>query len=116
VEFVYRFLIGGFIVSVFALVADVLRPRGFAGLFGAAPSVALATLALTLLAHGKAYAALEARSMLLGAVAFFIYTAACTYLMARRHVRAATASIGLLALWILTALGLCSALLRSGLW
>jgi hypothetical protein len=58
VDLLYRFLIGGFIVSVFAFVADVMRPRGFAGFFGAAPSVALATLALTLLAQGNAYAAL----------------------------------------------------------
>ena len=45
-EFVYRFILGGLIVSLFALIGDVLRPRSFAGLFGAAPLVALATLAL----------------------------------------------------------------------
>ena len=39
-----RFLIGGVVVSVFAIVGDVLKPKSFAGLFGAAPSVALATL------------------------------------------------------------------------
>jgi hypothetical protein len=37
-ELVERFLLGGLIVSVFAVVGDMLRPRGFAGLFGAAPS------------------------------------------------------------------------------
>jgi hypothetical protein len=45
VEYVARFLIGGFVVSAFALLGDLLRPKSFAGLFGAAPSVALATLA-----------------------------------------------------------------------
>jgi hypothetical protein len=45
-DWVLRFLIGGTIVSVFALIGDVLKPKGFAGLFGAAPSVALATLGL----------------------------------------------------------------------
>jgi hypothetical protein len=39
-----RFFIGGVVVSAFAVIGDVLRPKSFAGLFGAAPSVALATL------------------------------------------------------------------------
>ena len=43
-ELVVRFLVGGALVSLFALIADVLKPKGFAGLFGAAPSVALASL------------------------------------------------------------------------
>jgi hypothetical protein len=62
VEWVYRFFFGGLIASVFAVIADVVRPKGFAGLFGAAPSVALATLALTLSSDGKQYAAIEAKS------------------------------------------------------
>jgi hypothetical protein len=44
-EYVVRFLVGGAVVSAFAMLGDVLRPKSFAGLFGAAPSVALATLA-----------------------------------------------------------------------
>src|SRR5713101_5293559 len=68
-ELVERFLLGGLIVSVFAVVGDMLRPKGFAGLFGAAPSVALVTLTLTLLSEGKQYAAVEARSMIAGAFA-----------------------------------------------
>jgi len=44
---------GGMIVSLFASLGDVLKPKSFAGLFGAAPSVALATLGLTVLADGK---------------------------------------------------------------
>ena len=59
-----RFLIGGTLVSVFALIGDLLRPKSFAGLFGAAPSIALATLALTIATQGKEYAALEGRSMI----------------------------------------------------
>jgi hypothetical protein len=30
-----RFIIGGAIVSAFAIIGDVLRPKSFAGLFGA---------------------------------------------------------------------------------
>jgi len=39
-----RFLIGALVVSAFAVMGDLLKPKGFARLFGAAPSVALATL------------------------------------------------------------------------
>src|SRR3981081_1699948 len=88
-ELVERFLLGGLIVSVFAVVGDMLRPRGFAGVFGAAASVAVETLTLTLVSEGKQYAAVEARSMIAGAFAFFAYALACVYFMARRHLRAA---------------------------
>jgi uncharacterized protein DUF3147 len=47
-EYLVRFIAGGLAVSAFALLVDVLRPKSFAGLFGAAPSVALATLAIAI--------------------------------------------------------------------
>src|SRR5579863_5970694 len=68
-EMAARFLIGGVIVSAFAVLGSLFKPRTFAGLFGAAPSVAIATVILTLNKKGPAYAALEARSMLAGALA-----------------------------------------------
>jgi hypothetical protein len=71
-ELCLRFLVGGVIVSAFAIVGDALKPKSFAGLIGAAPSVALATVSLTVLKEGHAYAADEARSMILGAIAFLI--------------------------------------------
>jgi hypothetical protein len=55
---------------LFAALGDVLNPKSFAGLFGAAPSVALATLELTIAADGRLYAATEARSMIVDALAF----------------------------------------------
>jgi hypothetical protein len=111
-ELVERFFLGGLIVSAFAVVGDVLRPKGFAGLFGAAPSVALATLSLTLLTEGKPYVALEARSMIIGAVAFLAYALACVYFMVRRHVRVATTTISMLSVWGFCAFGLWWAILR----
>jgi uncharacterized membrane protein (GlpM family) len=105
-QWVIRFLVGGAVVSLFATAGDVLRPKGFAGLFSAAPSVALATLALTALRDGPSYAALEARSMLLGAIALFLYAIACVYLMAKRHMKAAPASTVMLLLWAVAAFGL----------
>ena len=47
-EYGLRFLVGGIAVSAFAALGDALRPKSFAGLFGAAPSIALATLLITL--------------------------------------------------------------------
>ena len=47
-EYGLRFLAGGIAVSTFAALGDSLRPKSFAGLFGAAPSIALATLLITL--------------------------------------------------------------------
>jgi hypothetical protein len=111
-QWVTRFLLGGLIVSAFAVSGDVLRPKGFAGLFGAAPSVALATLTLTLFVEGKQYAALEARSMIAGAFAFLLYALACVYLMAKRHLRAAPTTLAMLVVWAICACGLWSLFLR----
>src|SRR6266403_285818 len=72
-ELFLRFVIGGIVVSAFAILGDLFKPKSFAGLFGAAPSVALATLALTVASQGRSYAAIEARSMIAGAIAFFVY-------------------------------------------
>jgi hypothetical protein len=40
-QILIRFLIGGAVVSVFAILGDLLKPKSFAGLFGAAPSEGL---------------------------------------------------------------------------
>jgi hypothetical protein len=72
-ESLIRFVIGGLVVSAFSIVADALKPKSFAGLLGAAPSVALATLGLTVMKSGAIYASIEARSMIVGAFAFLIY-------------------------------------------
>lgn len=97
---IFRFLIGGIVVSLFAVLSDALKPKSFAGLFGAAPSVALATLALTALSDGKPYAAIEARSMIAGAGAFFIYACVCAHVMAKRRIGAFPATCGGLAIWL----------------
>lgn len=111
-EWAVRFVMGGAIVSLFALIGDVLKPKGFAGLFGAAPSVALATLSLTIATHGKFYTALEARSMVAGAAAFFLYALACLYFIGVRHLRAAPATLALLSIWAIGAAVMWAAFLR----
>jgi hypothetical protein len=59
-----RFLIGGAVVTSFAILGDLFKPKSFAGLFGAAPSVAIATLGLTIASEGARFASVEARSMI----------------------------------------------------
>lgn len=105
-EWLERFLLGGLIVSAFAVIGDVLRPKGFAGLFGAAPSVALATLALTELSNGKQYAAMEARSMIAGAFAFLVYALVSVHVLVRKQHRASTTTLAALGVW-----GVCSLVL-----
>jgi len=111
-QYLFRFLVGGTIVSLFSCLGDALKPKSFAGLFGAAPSVALATLGLTLLADGKVYAALEARSMVVGAACLFMYSALFTWLTLRKKVDAAPATIGSLVVWLGVALGTWALFLR----
>src|ERR1700751_1580995 len=105
-EYAVRFLIGGLAVSAFALLGDILRPKSFAGLFGAAPSVALATLGISLIQHGSSYAATQGRAMVWGAVGLFIYSILVCQLLMRRHWNALPATIAALAAWLFVALGL----------
>jgi hypothetical protein len=109
---ILRFLVGGFMVCLFATIGDILEPKSFAGLFGAAPSIALASLGLAVAAHGASPAAIECRSMVIGAIAFTCYSAAVTTLIARFHVSAMKASLGALGVWFGVALGLWFLLLH----
>lgn len=95
----FRFLIGGVAVSFFALLGDLFKPKSFAGLFGAAPSVALATLALTIASDGKHYAATEATSMMAGALAFIVYASCVSWILMRFRFRALWAATSFLPLW-----------------
>ena len=104
-QLVYRVIAGGLVVSFFAVIGDGLKPKSFAGLFGAAPSVALATIGMTVVTDGKAYAALEARSMIIGACAFFLYSRLCMRLMARGQAGAAAATVSALVIWLACAVG-----------
>jgi hypothetical protein len=111
-DLILRFLIGGAFVSVFAILGDIFRPKSFAGLFGAAPSVALATLGLTIASHGRNYAALEARSMLAGAVAFFLYAIAVCYVLIRYRPITLIPTVGLMPVWFGVAFVLWALLLK----
>src|SRR2546430_9799381 len=111
-EILLRFLIGGVVVSAFAILGDLFKPKSFAGLFGAAPSVALATLGLTVSTEGARYVATEARSMVIGAVAFFIYASCVSWLMMRYKWKALPVTVSSIPLWFGVASGLWYAYLR----
>jgi hypothetical protein len=114
-EYVIRFVVGGIAVSFFAVFGDMLRPKSFAGLFGAAPSIAMATLlGIAIAQHGKAYAATEARSMMIGAIALWLYSSGVCWLMERHRVSALPATCTMMALWLVCALGLQWLLLGAG--
>ncbi len=105
-DLVLRFLIGGAVVSVFAMAGDLFKPRSFAGLFGAAPSVALATLALTASHEGPAYAAAECRSMMIGAVALGLYAWVVCRLLMRWNVEPLRAALYGIGIWFAAAFGI----------
>jgi uncharacterized membrane protein (GlpM family) len=111
-QLVFRFLVGGVVVSVFATLGEVLKPKTFAGLFGAAPSVALATLGLRVATEERLYAAQEARSMIAGAAAFFLYCCFCIYLLIKNRWKATAAATSSLIVWFACAFALWFAFLR----
>jgi hypothetical protein len=98
-DILLRFFIGGIVVSAFSICSDLLRPKSFAGLFGAAPSIALAGLALTLTQHNAAYVAVEARSMIFGAIAFLCYAYVAGQLLKRTGRSALAITVGALPIW-----------------
>jgi uncharacterized membrane protein (GlpM family) len=90
-------LVGGTLVVAFALLSQGLTPKRFAGLFSAAPAVALAGLAVTLLDKGAHDAHQSTAGMIAGAAGMVVYAAAVIPLL--RRTRASVASIAALGVW-----------------
>jgi hypothetical protein len=68
-ELALKALNGGVFVVAFALVGEVARPKRFAGIFSAAPSVALANLLVVIMMKGTHEGIDNSIGMLVGAVA-----------------------------------------------
>jgi uncharacterized membrane protein (GlpM family) len=105
VQIAFRFIVGGLVVSLFSLIGDLLKPKSFAGIFGAAPSVALATLALTISSKGQQYAATELRATMCGAMALFVYASMVSWITMRYKLTTLMATTTLLPVWLAIALG-----------
>ncbi len=101
-------MVGGVAVSTFAALGDTLRPKSFAGLFGAAPSIALATLLIALSQKGAPFVAVEGRSMIAGAFALAAYTWSVWVLLKKFTMSSRTASILALVVWFAVAFGTTS--------
>lgn len=112
-DLLLRFVIGGVIVSLFAVIGDTVKPESLGGIFAAAPTIALATLPLTLHKHGAAYAALQGRSMIAGAVAFAVYASVVSYVLMRWRPAAVKAAGYSLAVWGAVAAALYAVWLRG---
>jgi hypothetical protein len=104
-DLLIRFFVGGAFVSAFAAVGTVLKPKSFAGLFGASPAIALSTLLLTSRSNGAAYAALEARSGIIGAFAFCVYAYCVMKWIAAHKPSVKWPTYGFLVVWLALALG-----------
>jgi len=87
------------------MLGDVLRPKSFAGLFGAAPSVALATLGIAIYQHGAGYAALQSHSMMAGAIALGVYSVVVCHLLVRARLRALSATLLSIVVWLIVSVG-----------
>jgi uncharacterized membrane protein (GlpM family) len=102
-EMLLRFLIGGSVVSCFAILGDMVKPESLGGVFAAAPTIALATLFLSMHQQGAAYVAVQSRSMVAGALAFFVYACAVSFVVMRWRPNATRAAAALLPIWFATA-------------
>jgi hypothetical protein len=111
-ETIARFLIGGLVVSAFAALGALFKPTSFAELFGAAPSVALATLGLAIAKNGRLYASTECRSMIAGAAALGVYSLCVRQLLMKGRLSALGATLSCTLVWLLTAFGLWGLFLR----
>ena len=109
-EYLLRFIAGGIAVSAFAAFGDALRPKSFAGLFGAAPSVALATTLITLSQKGAPFAAVEGRSMIVGALALAAYSWTVCVLLKRFLMPSWAATSAAFLIWFAAAFGLTAVL------
>lgn len=103
-ELVLRAVAAGLLVIVFALIGEVFKPKAFSGLFAAAPSVAVASLAVTLGFQGPARALAEVAGMAIGGVAM---TACCVVAVAAiPRFRAVAGSLLAWVAWSVVGLGL----------
>ncbi|MFI6737610.1 DUF3147 family protein [Nonomuraea sp. NPDC050451] len=92
-----RGLLGGLLVMVFAVIGEMLTPKRFAGIFAAAPAVALAGMTVTVLHEGERQLAQSALGMIAGSFALVAYCAVAVPLV--RRLGAFAGSLTALAVW-----------------
>jgi hypothetical protein len=88
---------GGLFVVAFSLMAAVLEPKRFAGLFSAAPSVTLASLSVVLMVKGRADALANLSGMIVGVLAMSAACLAGVWLVP--HLGSLKASVAMSTCW-----------------
>jgi hypothetical protein len=86
---------GGLLVVAFSLVGQVIQPKRFAGVFSAAPAVALASLLLTAYVKGVDMAVPQATGMIVGSAGMIVYCIVTLFAVDRFH-----ALVGSIAAWL----------------
>jgi uncharacterized membrane protein (GlpM family) len=97
----FKGLAGGTLVVMFALLSEGLSPKRFAGLFSAAPAVAIAGLTIALLDKGPHEAHEGATGMIAGSAGMIAYAAWAVRLLSRT--RASLAAAIALGAWVAAA-------------
>ena len=105
-EIAVRFALGGIIVSAFAAIGEICQPKTFAGIFSAAPSVALASLALAFAKHGTPYVAAQCLALPMGAFGLALYCGACAAVVRRNEIPVWFGAGACWAVWLVASLGL----------
>jgi uncharacterized membrane protein (GlpM family) len=90
-----KFLAGGILVALFGLVGEVFASKRLSGVLGGAPSVALASLLVTMLTNGTGPLREMMTGMVFGAAAFLLYVN-----VVRGVARHATPLVGAPAAWL----------------
>ena len=107
-----RGLAGGALVVAFALVGEVVTPKAFSGLFSAAPSVAFASLAITVIAETPVKARQASTGMVVGSVGMAVSCVLAAVAIPR--IRAFSGSLAAWAGWTMVSLGLYWAVFVGG--
>jgi len=101
-----RFVIGGFFVSLFSVLGESFKPKTFAGIFGAAPSIAIAAFILIWSENGVSVVETQSRSMIFGAMALIVACASCAKAIRKTDMSLWIGTGFLWIEWFLVALGL----------
>jgi len=107
---VVKALAAGTLVCAFAAIGELLRPRGLAGIFAAAPSVALASLAITTMATGAGSAVSQATAMVAGSAALVV--CCLVGIESVKRLGALRGSIAATVPWLAVAIGLWVVVLK----
>ena len=95
---VVRALLAGALVVLFSLLGEMLRPKSFAGIFAAAPSIALASLVVVGLTKGTGALTAAGAGMVVGAVVLLI--ALLIGIDAVKRFGGVTGSIAVIGAWL----------------